>query len=203
MPFIVVRSRSVAPTPRAAPSTHRFVEAIDVVPTVLAALGTAPTHLSKAARCCRCCAAARSDLARRRVLRARLLLPRGAAAAEAAASARVPRHDGAHRPLEIHLVAGLPAACCSTSPTTRASGAISAPLAPTPISAATWPTASRPGSGAQDAGHGRRRLCRGAHRHAQEARDFLRGVVNYFRSARFRAKLRRAEIDLGGAPAPR
>ena len=61
VPFIVYDPDPAADATRGTVD-ERFVEAVDVVPTCLAALGSPPTITSsKAARCCRCCAAARSS----------------------------------------------------------------------------------------------------------------------------------------------
>ncbi len=91
VPFIVYDPDPTADATRGTVD-RRFVEAIDVVPTIPRGAGPAGVRASRRRPVAAAAAARRKnrDLARRGVLRARLFLPRGTAAAEARA-ARLPR----------------------------------------------------------------------------------------------------------------
>ena len=137
----------------------------------------AATTWSKAARCCRCCAAGRSEPG------ATLCSPSSTipSARRASSCGRKPQDCRAmmvrtdrwkyvwwqdFRPMLFDL---------ANDPRELRDLGAERVLRPRP------PRDGRPprrlAQGAQDAGHGRRRLCRGPHRHPQEARHILRRLV--------------------------
>ena len=177
VPFIVYDPDPAADATRGTVD-ERFVEAVDVVPTCLAALEQpANDHLVEGRSLLPLLRGGKVEhLARRGVLRARLFLPRGAQDPEAR-PARLPRHHGAHRPLEIRLVAGFPADAVRPRQRSQGTARPRRRQRPRPHPPRDGGADGGLAEGAQDARHGRRRLRRGAHGHAQEARHLLRRVV--------------------------